>query len=89
MRKNRPVTNLSVVLSEQISAKADFWIARPDVTKFFGLEKITYPNFTVGWVAEIDGSMLQTGCHEILLRVDLDKDAPILINSDVSLWIEG
>jgi hypothetical protein len=29
--------------------------------------------------------MLQTGCHEILLRVDLDKDAPILINFDVSL----
>ena len=86
-RRNMHIIDLSVVIPDHMSQKADLGIIRPGVAKFFNLSKEIFPGSKVGWVAVIDGSVLSTGCHDILLNIRIHGEEPRLVTTDCRLCI--
>ncbi|MCD4742697.1 MAG: tyrosine-protein phosphatase [Desulfobacteraceae bacterium] len=86
-RRNMHITDLSVVMPDQMLKKADLRIIRPDVAKIFNLNKENFPDSKVGWVAVFDGSTLSAGCHDILLNIRIHGEEPRLVTTDCRLCL--
>lgn len=86
-RRNTHITELSVVIPNHVSKKADLEIIRPDVAKVFNLKREAFPDFKVGWAAVFDGSVLPTGCHDIFLKIRIKGGEPRRVATDCRLCI--
>ncbi len=65
---NLPVNDLSVIVDNQISFKANFIHNRNDVAHFFHLGDKYNQNFFVGWEVNFKRDELPAGCHKISLK---------------------
>lgn len=86
-RRNTHIAELSVVIPNHVSKKADLEIVRPDVAKVFDLKRKAFPDFKVGWVAVFDGSALPAGCHDIFLKIRIKGGEPRRVATDCKLCI--
>ena len=86
-RRNTHIAELSVVINNHVSKKADLGIIRPDVAEVFDLKREAFPDFKVGWVAVFDGSALPAGCHDIFLKIRIKGGEPRRIATDCRLCI--
>ena len=86
-RRNTHIAELSVVIPDHVSKKADLGIIRPDVAEVFNLKREAFPDFKVGWVAVFDGSSLPAGCHDIFLKVRIKGGEPMRVATDCRLCI--
>lgn len=60
-----PVKDLYVVLDKEIKSQAIVRYNRPDVARFFDLDKQYFENFFVGWEAAFNKELIAVGCHDI------------------------
>jgi len=88
-RKNTHIAELSVVIPNHVSKKAELGTIRPDVAEVFNLNKEAFPDFKVGWVAVFDRSALPAGCHDIFLNIRIQEGEPQYVATDCKLCIEG
>ena len=86
-RRNTHIAELSVVIPDHVSKKADLGIFRPDVAEAFDLKREAFPGFKVGWVAVFDSSALSAGCHDIFLKVRIKGGEPSYVATDCRLCI--
>jgi len=86
-RRNTHIAELSVVIPNHVSKKADLSIIRPDVAKVFDQKREAFPDFKVGWGAVFDSSALPAGCHDIFLKVRIKGGEPRRIATDCRLCI--
>jgi len=88
-RRNTHIAELSVVIPNHVSKKADLGIIRPDVAKVFKLKREAFPDFKVGWGAVFDSSALPVGCHDIFLKVRIKGGKLRYVATDCRLCIKG
>jgi len=86
-RRNTHIAELSVVIPNHVSKKADLGIIRPDVAKVFNLKREVFPDFKVGWGAVFDSSALPEGCHDIFLKIRIKGGEPRRVATDCRLCI--
>jgi len=86
-RKNTQIAELSVVIPNHVSKKADLGIIRSDVAKVFNLKREAFPDFKVGWVAVFDSSALPAGCHDIFLNIRIQEGESQYVATDCRLCI--
>lgn len=86
---NSSVKDLYVVIDGGISSKADFKFNRPDVAKFFGLDKKYRQTFVVGWKAEFDRTAITDGCHRISLRIVKSGSDSLYVSTENTFCIEN
>jgi len=88
-RRNMHIAELSVVIPNYVSKKADLGIIRPDVAEIFNLKREAFPDFKVGWVAVFDNSALPAGCHDIFLKVRIKGGELRCVVTDCRLCISS
>ena len=88
-RRNTHIAELSVVIPNHVSKKADLGIIRPDVAEVFDLKREAFPDFKVGWGAVFDGSALPAGCHDIFLKIRIKGGELRRVATDCRLCING
>ena len=86
-RRNTHIPELSVVIPNLVSKKADLGLIRPDVGEVFDLKREAFPDFKVGWVAVFDSSALPAGCHDIFLKIRIKGGEPRRVATDCRLCI--
>jgi protein tyrosine phosphatase (PTP) superfamily phosphohydrolase (DUF442 family) len=88
-RNKMPIKYLRVSIDNTTHSLAEFTFNRPDVARYYNLEKHEFDDYKFGWKTEINIKRLNKGCYKVLLQVgDDSKSARLIKDTGYDLCIK-